>query len=68
MIKAFTERLEETGAGRSTEIKMEKTIESCSECPITDLEMRYATYNALSEKLSLVKDYRENLLSQYGKH
>ena len=32
-----------------------------TECPITDIETRHATYSALLSKLSLAPDHRENL-------
>lgn len=34
------------------------------ECPITDIESRHATYNALLDKLSLANDHKENLLGR----
>ena len=34
------------------------------EYPITDVETRHATYNALLSRLSLAKDHRENLLNR----
>lgn len=37
---------------------------SLSECPITDVESRHATYSALLRKLSLAPDHKKNLLDR----
>lgn len=45
-------------------IKIEPVKNVQSECPITDIETRHATYSALLSKLSLARDHKENLLNR----
>lgn len=39
-------------------------VKEVSECPLTDIEDRHATYSALLSRLSLASDHRENLLAR----
>ena len=40
------------------------SVVSPTECPLTDVETRHATYCALLSKLSLASDHRENLIGR----
>lgn len=61
--KALVERL---GIPEGSKPKQKKNFElqAKEECPITDIELRHATYSALLSKLSLAADHRDNLLNR----
>ena len=61
--KALVERL---GIPEGAKPKQKKNFElqAKEECPITDIELRHATYSALLSKLSLAADHRDNLLNR----
>ena len=65
---AYKALVEELGAPQRAD-RPKVTIErsagiSLSECPITDVESRHATYSALLNKLLLAPDHRKNLLDR----
>jgi hypothetical protein len=62
--RAISDRIGAPGFMARPKLKIEPTAVSVRECPITDIETRHATYNALLSKLTLAGDHRDSLLNR----
>ncbi len=64
--KALAERLNPTGSNSYVRPKRKPLPKQTfvEEYPMTDVETRHATYNALLAKLSLANDHRQNLINR----
>lgn len=63
--KALVEELGTPQRVERSKVTIERSAGiSLSECPITDVESRHATYCALLSKLSLAPDHKKNLLDR----